>query len=1129
MLLDSPGNLPAPPTLPPRRAGAYDRGVKSLRAALLLLLLLAIAGRAPTREFGQPYFETIAGSEHIGNGIITIAGQDARGLLWFGTPEGLYSYDGHRLRAYRNDPADPGSIGDDYIRALMPHSDGTLWVATQGGALSIYDPRRDSFTHHRPRPGDPTAIPGISTLCLVEGSDGEVWVGFGNHGLARWDARRRVFESFAPDPGKPGALQHDTVRALLIDRRGDLWIGTGNGLQRRRKGASEFEHILSQPERSEGFAKQYVYALLEARDGRLWVGTQSHGGAIVDPLTLELQRLPGGSEGVSHPWISGFVQPDDDRVWVHTYGAGIDILDARDGRAVQHIRSDPSMPGSLALDRLTAPFQDRSGLVWVGTWGAGLQRHNPANAEAFITVRHGTTASNGLSLANVLSTLPVDEQRVWIGTGGNGIDILDVVHGVTGGYRPEAGRPGALRDGTIRAMIRDRQGVLWVGTQHGGLQRYRPETDDFAEPLEGVPRGPVRQLLARRDGSIMVGMQAALASVDPRTGAVRQARLSATREFTDPVWSMAEDGDGNLWIGTPVVLYWWAPGGDYPQPVAGGKARLQAATDLEIDTRGQLWLAGPRGLSRLTGWAQGQPQFEDYGQRLPALPQGLGQQVLSDRSGRLWSPRTIIDPVRDQVELLGVADGVDIGSVEIGSGSMAPDGRLYFGGTRGLLIVEPERYRPWKYTAPLLVTALDIDGQRMHGDIGAGGISLQPGQRRLSVEFAALDYSAPTSTRYAYRLIGLDEEWIETDATQRLASFHNLWPGDYRLEVRARTRSAAWSAPLALPLKVVPAWWQTPIALVIGGLLLLLAAWGLVRLRTLRMRQRARELEALVEVRTHELSQAKERAEQALAELKGAQRQLVAAEKMASLGQLVAGVAHEINTPIGIAVTAASHLQDVTREGTSKLTEGRFTRNELGEWKSEIDTSARLVLSSLERAGTLITSFKQVSVDQSSGQRRRFQLQQFLDEVRNALNPTIRRTPHSLEIDCASGIELDSYPGAMFQILTNLINNAIIHAFTPERPGRMRIVARVEGDQLELCFRDDGRGMEASVAARAFDPFFTTRRGSGGSGLGLHVVHNLVTQLLAGQIQVRTQPVQGAEFVMRFPLRTPETAARAHD
>ena len=275
VLLDSQGKLPARATLPHRRFPAYDRGVKSLRAAaLLLFLLLAIAGRAFAREFGQPYFETIDGSEHIGNGIITIAGQDARGLLWFGTPEGLYSYDGYRLRAYRSDPADPGSIGDDYVRALMPHSDGTLWVATQGGGVSIYDPRSDRFTQHKPRQGDPAAIPGISALCLVEGSGGDVWIGFGNHGLARWDAQRQAFESFAPAPGVSGALQHDTARALLIDRRGDLWIGTGNGLHRRRKGASEFEHVLSEPERPDGFARQYVYALHEGRDGRLWVGTQ---------------------------------------------------------------------------------------------------------------------------------------------------------------------------------------------------------------------------------------------------------------------------------------------------------------------------------------------------------------------------------------------------------------------------------------------------------------------------------------------------------------------------------------------------------------------------------------------------------------------------------------------------------------------------------------------------------------------------------------------------------------------------------------------------------------------------------------------------------------------------------------
>ncbi|GMU43897.1 MAG: hypothetical protein AMXMBFR25_18830 [Lysobacterales bacterium] len=1080
------------------------------------------------REYSQPYFETIPGSDEVGNGIVTIVTQDARGLLWFGTPEGLYSWDGHRLRAWRADPKNPDAIGDDYVRALMPHSDGSLWVATQSGGLSIYDPVGDRFSHHRPRPGDPAALPSVATLTLAEDAGGDVWIGFGNHGLARWHSASRSFQSFPAQPGVPGSLQHETVRALLVDRRGDLWIGTGNGLHRLQRGSTRFEHMLSDPDLPDGFWRQYVYALFEAQDGRIWIGTQSDGGAILDPLTLALKRLPDGVGGLSHPWVSGFAQPQADRVWIHTYGGGIDVVDAGDGHVVQHVRSDPSMPGSLALDRLTAPFRDRSGLIWTGTWGAGLQRYNPANAASFMTVRHGATTEHGLSMANVLSTLPLDARHAWIGTGGNGIDVLDVEEGVIGGYRPDPRRPGALRDGTIRAMVRDTTGALWVGTQHGGIQRYRPASDDFEDPLPGVPGGPVRQLLARRDGSVVVGMQASLAIVDPASGTARRVHFQDGREFTDPVWSLAEDTDRRLWIGTPNALYHWSAGTPDPVPVVDGGAPLQAATDLEIDARGQLWVAGPRGLARLSDWQDGQPRFEDFGARLEKLPRGFGQQVLADADGRLWSPRVVIDPAREQVEALGVAEGVNIGSVEIGSGSMAPDGRLYFGGTRGLLIVDPARYKPWDYVAPLLLTGIEIDGQRLAGVHSQSGIELQPGQRRLSVEFAALDYSAPSTILYSHRLLGLDDAWIESDADQRLASFHNLWPGRYRLEVRARTRTGNWTdPPLAVPVTVIAAWWQTPTAMLVGLATLMLLLGGITRLRTVRMRLRAQALQALVDERTHELSQAKERAERALVELKGAQRQLVAAEKMASLGQLVAGVAHEINTPIGIAVTAASHLQDVTREGTGKLNEGRFTRQELGAWKQEIDASARLVLSSLERAGTLITSFKQVSVDQSSGQRRRFQLDQFLEEVRTALSPTIRRTPHTLDIECAAGIEMDSFPGALFQILTNLINNALIHAFTPERPGRMRIRAHVDdAGRLEMRFGDDGRGMEAQVVARAFDPFFTTRRSAGGSGLGLHVVHNLVTQLLAGQIQLESEVGGGAEFILLLPLRAPEPTTR---
>jgi signal transduction histidine kinase len=254
-----------------------------------------------------------------------------------------------------------------------------------------------------------------------------------------------------------------------------------------------------------------------------------------------------------------------------------------------------------------------------------------------------------------------------------------------------------------------------------------------------------------------------------------------------------------------------------------------------------------------------------------------------------------------------------------------------------------------------------------------------------------------------------------------------------------------------------------------------------------------------------------------LARLREAQAQLVQSEKLASLGALVAGVAHEINTPVGVGVTAASTLQAKAAQLVVKHKAGALAQPDIDRFVGIADESTRIILTNLERAANLIRSFKQVAVDQSSGERRRFGMKKYLEEVLVSLGPGLRKSGHTVTLTCAETLWADSYPGALAQIITNLISNSLIHAFTPEQRGRIDIAVAEAAGHVEVLYTDDGCGMPAENLARIFDPFFTTKRGSGGSGLGMHIVYNLVSQVLGGTITVASSPGHGARFTVRFP------------
>jgi signal transduction histidine kinase len=271
-----------------------------------------------------------------------------------------------------------------------------------------------------------------------------------------------------------------------------------------------------------------------------------------------------------------------------------------------------------------------------------------------------------------------------------------------------------------------------------------------------------------------------------------------------------------------------------------------------------------------------------------------------------------------------------------------------------------------------------------------------------------------------------------------------------------------------------------------------------------------------------DLRASKERAETALKELRETQKSLIDAEKLAALGGLVAGVAHEVNNPVGISLTVASSLARRCDVFASELQEGALRRSRLDQFVAGIRDAAEQLVANLQRAGELIQSFKQVAVDRSHAERREFDLREATEQIVASVRPVLRRSKIALAIDVPPGLTMDSYPGSYGQVLTNLLLNAAVHAFPDGRTGEIAISAQpLGGDDIELVVADDGLGMTEEVRRRAFDPFFTTRRNEGGTGLGLHIIYNLVTQSLGGRLLLESAPGCGTKFRIILPRFAP--------
>ena len=278
-------------------------------------------------------------------------------------------------------------------------------------------------------------------------------------------------------------------------------------------------------------------------------------------------------------------------------------------------------------------------------------------------------------------------------------------------------------------------------------------------------------------------------------------------------------------------------------------------------------------------------------------------------------------------------------------------------------------------------------------------------------------------------------------------------------------------------------------------------------------------LQRHVEEQTKELQESNNQLGQALSDLKDATEQMIQSEKLAALGSLVAGIAHEVNTPLGISVTAASHLEEIVNMLAKAFEAGAVKKSDFTKFIADSQEIVRIILNNLARAANLVQSFKRIAVDQSNETWQMIELNPYLGDIIVSLTPSLKKTRVQVVILCPEDLKINTMPGALSQILTNLVTNSLLHAFEEGEAGIITITAKANDKQHStvLTYTDNGKGMSSETLSRMFEPFFTTKRAQGGSGLGMHLVYNIVTRNLGGTITVESALGKGSTFTVTLP------------
>ncbi|MEJ6007275.1 two-component regulator propeller domain-containing protein [Paucibacter sp. AS339] len=1051
--------------------------------------------------------------------------RDSDGDMWVACAydQGLWRWQARsgRLQQFLNDLARPQSLANNSLASLLQDRSGVLWVGTWGSGASLTDLQSRGFSAYQRRSNDPNGLPPNAGSAVLSDGAEHAWVGSLSEALSRVHLPTGQVQRFTAEQ-----VGDRIVKALAPDGRGRLWVGGETGL------------------------------------------------TLFDPQTRSFKRMDLAWDSPRGASIATVLQDKQGNLWAGS-AAGLYRFDPQGRRRAFRV-ADPR--SGLINETFDTLLQDAQGRIWAGS-KEGLHLWDESR-ERFVPIPVVTAEGRPESPLDVLHLLQARDARIWAATG-RGLYQL-VQKGPKDGSRDGPGfelqaraEPMGLPRSGMNVAVEDDAGQLWLGSQVGLIQvqwtgperavRVRIFPSGARHVGTGFGFGAVDRA---GDGSLLFGSNGLLRVRPDLLRDNMQAPtvlLSGLRIFNRPLGQAANSPSANQ----------GAQAGATARPTSSRPA-LQLA---DLGVQGQLQSARKIRLSHresMVSFEFSALHFDRHElNRYAWQLQGFDPDWVQGQAGENVATYTNLDPGHYTLRVKAAnPDGAwgrdDAQALSLEVLVLPPWWGTWWArlGALGLALLALAAGYRWR-TASLRQTRLRLEGmvakrtedllnkqgelqsqveqtERARSDIAELsemgrelGSSLDIAtvvgklhhhlQQLIDAEVfgvGLVDWSARTvnfdhvfaagKPVAAYQR-SLDAP--EQPSAQCVHSGRELLISSFSHDTRLVDSQMRSQQGLRL---VIPEHPRDPRSGIYVPLLIKGKVIGVIS--ALSMQEDAYDAHDLDILRTlgAYAAVALENA-RAYVSLEASQRKLVEQEKLAALGSLVAGVAHELNTPIGNSVLIASTLRDSSREFAQRVEGGQIRRSDLSAFCEATETSGDLLVRSLGQAAGLVQSFKQVAADQTSEQRRCFDLQGFCGEVALTLGARIRQAEHSLSLDVPAGLLMDSYPGPLGQVISNLILNAMLHGFEGRKNGQMSLAVRaVDGEQVELLFSDNGKGIAARHLNHVFEPFFTTRLGQGGSGLGLHICYNIVQAVLGGSLSVSSEPGQGAQFRLLIPRVAPQ-------